>query len=432
MPALDRPRSAPRGGRPPSPKMRLLTDERQGESDIPKWGASSNGLPLNGARLGLSPSPKTRSLTHDHGQLTANATKCTSPTVGRPPVARPPSRGQSPSAQKTPCGSPGIGRPPRPTHESGGYTVSGTSGPPVPAASPGIGRPPRPSQESASFAATWSPSSSVGSGWLGRPPKPVGASGGYMGSAAWASSSSTHIGRPHSPSLRLAPLSVTTSMHGTDRGRHDQRMPSPLARALDQQPQPSWRCGILQSIRRSTPSPTRASCPSEARQSANVLPAPWEKQNEFSEKELPSDSASSFIRQGSPDVRIGRRRVSSEFARGSAAQRGRSCSERVGGPVPQTHGSESTVARASGTTSHAVPSRRLVRCGSVPPTGTEKADDAASAQGKIRAIAMLKQLFEEEMAKGCQDPNAAAAKALSRLNQIPQKASAPTSCQVAS
>lgn len=58
------------------------------------------------------------------------------------------------------------------------------------------------------------------------------------------------------------------------------------------------------------------------------------------------------------------------------------------------------------------------RSASVPPTGTSKADDDASARGKARAVAMLQKLFFEEMAKGGQDANSAAAAALRRLSEI--------------
>lgn len=59
------------------------------------------------------------------------------------------------------------------------------------------------------------------------------------------------------------------------------------------------------------------------------------------------------------------------------------------------------------------------RCSSTPPTGTSKADDAAGAAAKARAVAALQRLFFEEIAKNGQDANGAAARALLRLSEAP-------------
>jgi len=56
---------------------------------------------------------------------------------------------------------------------------------------------------------------------------------------------------------------------------------------------------------------------------------------------------------------------------------------------------------------------------STPPTGTAKADDAAGAVAKARAVAALQRLFFEEMSKQGQDANGAAARALLRLSEAP-------------
>jgi hypothetical protein len=62
----------------------------------------------------------------------------------------------------------------------------------------------------------------------------------------------------------------------------------------------------------------------------------------------------------------------------------------------------------------------LVRCASMPPTGTAKADDSATMQAKSRAIAALQRLFFDEMAKnGGTDASGAAAAALRRLSEVP-------------
>lgn len=62
---------------------------------------------------------------------------------------------------------------------------------------------------------------------------------------------------------------------------------------------------------------------------------------------------------------------------------------------------------------------------STPPTGTVKADDAASAHAKAKAVAALQRLFFEEMARNGQDANGAAARALRRLSEAPSSPSAP-------
>lgn len=59
------------------------------------------------------------------------------------------------------------------------------------------------------------------------------------------------------------------------------------------------------------------------------------------------------------------------------------------------------------------------RWSSVPPTGTSKADEAAGATAKARAVAALQRLFFEEMGKNGQDANGAAARALLRLSEAP-------------
>ena len=80
-------------------------------------------------------------------------------------------------------------------------------------------------------------------------------------------------------------------------------------------------------------------------------------------------------------------------------------------PGPWVDGAEVTVAPTEAA-SQAV-ALSSTRCGSVLLIGTSKADKAVHA--KARAIAMLQCLFAEEMSKGGQHPNAAAANALRRL-----------------
>ena len=79
-------------------------------------------------------------------------------------------------------------------------------------------------------------------------------------------------------------------------------------------------------------------------------------------------------------------------------------------PGPRVDGAEVTVAQTEAA-SQAV-ALSSTRCG----IGTSKADKAVHA--KARAIAMLQCLFAEEMSKGGQHPNAAAANALRRLTYV--------------
>jgi hypothetical protein len=64
-----------------------------------------------------------------------------------------------------------------------------------------------------------------------------------------------------------------------------------------------------------------------------------------------------------------------------------------------------------------------MRCESVPPTGTPKADEEAALRMKANAIATLQRLFFEELATEGQDANGAAARALLRLQEATAQAS---------
>eukprot|EP00930_Biecheleria_cincta_P026871 TRINITY_DN18894_c0_g1_i1.p2 TRINITY_DN18894_c0_g1~~TRINITY_DN18894_c0_g1_i1.p2 ORF type:complete len:124 (+),score=29.92 TRINITY_DN18894_c0_g1_i1:42-374(+) len=103
----------------------------------------------------------------------------------------------------------------------------------------------------------------------------------------------------------------------------------------------------------------------------------------------------------------------------NSASRGRSCDGRLGETMPGGLMPGAASRAADDVVPRSAP--RLLRCDSLPPTGTSKADEAAAAQAKARAIAMLKVLFAEEMAKGAQDANAAAANALRRLKELPRR-----------
>jgi len=363
MAAGARPLSASRRGRTPSPQMRPLAHEQPGT-----WTSMVCEAPR-------PPLPPSALATSPRGQLTAPVSDLSatcSPQPSRPPLRRSSPRRPSPSERSSRPPSPGLCLLPSPVLQRASrspYAAHDSKG------TLALGRPPRPSSESGCMETAICGSSTWDSSMFGR--------------LKQHSLVSPQLGRPHSPRLRLEPLGAGTQSR-------NQRMPSPLARALQQEP--AGRIGLLQSIRRSTPSPTCAALPPET--------APWEKTAEVdivlrtsvSEKKLLADSDVSYPRQSIPNVRIGHRRPSLDFGR-TSPNRGRNLSEIVS------------------------PQGQRERCGSLPPTGTVKADEAAAAQGKARAIVVLKILFSQEIAKGGQDANSAAANAVRRLSQLPERVS---------
>jgi len=187
---------------------------------------------------------------------------------------------------------------------------------------------------------------------------------------------------------------------------------------------------MLWSIRRSAPSP-RGLSPGPELLSRGASPgrAPWAPPCDLSsgpadEKLVSSRPAEEKLARTQPTIRIGRRKRSSHDLGFSLVQhpvqevqRGRSCN-------PRSFASSRAQASVSGgaqTTSSAEKGGARTRCSSVPATGTAKADDVAVADAKARAVALLKQYFEEEMAQAGPDadPNAAAARALRRINEAP-------------
>lgn len=176
---------------------------------------------------------------------------------------------------------------------------------------------------------------------------------------------------------------------------------------------------MLYSIRRSAPSPRGLSPGPEAfNRGASPGRAPWAPACDLS-----SRPAEEKLARTQPAIRIGRRKRSS-FDLGFSlvqhpvqeVQRGRSCN-------PRGFASSRAQAFAS-SDAHNRGSERSgarTRCSSVPATGTDKADGAAVADAKARAVVSLKRYFEEEMAQAGPDadPNAAAARALRRLNEAP-------------
>lgn len=379
MASCTRPRSASRGGRSPAPQHQTISHETLGhwssvacdEETRPPSGYTGDGA----SSRGRSPSPG------------YSGNSLTLPLPAKPASPRPSSLRRRPVL---------TGKPPSPPKPQQTLPISKPPSPPKPqeairpaqpGASPPAGRPPRPKSEMLS---TWSSPSSLRT------------------TQQLQNSRGSSQGRR--PSCRLAPLDTEAiSSSGS-------RMPSPLARALNQQP--VGHLVVLQSIRRSTPSPVRDrfECDGYGEPAA--------------EDHLPETGGTGYSSQQeppkaprqSPDVRIGRRRPSLDMGSSSSASRGRSCDSRLGETMPGGL-MPGTVARAA---DDLVPrsAPRLQRCDSLPPTGTSKADEAAATQAKARAIVMLKVLFAEEMAKGGQDANAAAANALRRLKELPRRADA--------
>lgn len=181
---------------------------------------------------------------------------------------------------------------------------------------------------------------------------------------------------------------------------------------------------MLYSIRRSAPSP-RAHSPGPDLLSRGASPGrvPWGPSCDLSSRPAEDKPA-----RTQPAIRIGRRKRSS-FELGFSlvqnpvqeVQRGRSCNSRG-------FASNRAQAYASGdaqTRDSAEQGGARARCSSVPATGTAKADGVAVADAKTRAVVLLKLYFGEEMAKAGPDadPNAAAARALRRLNEAPAESS---------
>lgn len=360
---------------------------------------------------GMSPAPAMRPLAQESaGEWTSTA--CESPVLGKPPrPRRPSSQGASGYPDGQSCSPPST---------SGGHAISPqvarssspAQGSPYPASPPRMltqQRPPAAPQGSLGLHPKSPPK--------GKPPRPSSDL-----SSTWASPGSASKRRVDSP-LRLAPLGLDAPVLPVW-GERDLRMPSPLARAVQQQP--AGMLGLLRNIRRSTPSPIRNARHLDVQLSNSLTRLPWERSAEMAL----SASGPACEREGSgtprrvkQDVRIGRTRSSSDFMAsvGSGSRsRGRSCggfsADVNGGGVDAPRLRASTGANVD---SPPVAPRKMKRCDSVPPTGTVKADDAAAAQAKVRAIQMLKQFFAEEMAKGGQDANAAAAAALRRLTEAP-------------
>lgn len=177
--------------------------------------------------------------------------------------------------------------------------------------------------------------------------------------------------------------------------------------------------GVIRSIRRSAPA------------------APWERLLELAAPEAgwgtpTSPEQGSLLRPPMQNVRVRRSRRAADYGAclgnlsNDINQRSRSMSSMCRELRQSCSPAEAAGAAAPMTAREAQASRSAAemesheRAASVPPTGTLKSDDEAKARAKARAISALQRLFFEEMAKGGQDANSAAAAALRRLSEAPQ------------
>mmetsp|Transcript_99911 Transcript_99911/g.213923 ORF Transcript_99911/g.213923 Transcript_99911/m.213923 type:complete len:338 (-) Transcript_99911:256-1269(-) len=230
---------------------------------------------------------------------------------------------------------------------------------------------------------------------------------------------------PSQGHLRLAPLAGASPVpRATSPGGTPQPpslATSPALPSARRQSSPAGHLGAVWGMRRSTPS---AACDWWQPQLGTLPRGSWERMAELAGPGSPVPTARPLEAQTPPrapqDMRVRRMRRPADLGASSlggvgSSRRGQSCA----GAAKEALGeAPAPVARP-----HTPPCS--ARCGSVPPTGTVKADEDAAALAKARAVAALQRLFFEEMAKGGQDANGAAAAALRRLSEVPSQAPAP-------
>lgn len=212
--------------------------------------------------------------------------------------------------------------------------------------------------------------------------------------------------------VRLAPLGTGAPPTPSSRGDVDEYLPSPVARA------PSvGHVGTLWGMRHSAPS---AACAFRRHSAPSSLLAPQSGRM----AELASScsdvtqSCSLASRRPHKEVRSRRIRRPADFGSSlggcSRLRTSHSCA-----------GLQTADSRSSASSCEQQPAA-VKRSSSTPPTGTSKADVAAGAEAKARAVAALQRLFFEEMAKNGQDASGAAARALLRLSEAPSEPAMPS------
>lgn len=201
--------------------------------------------------------------------------------------------------------------------------------------------------------------------------------------------------------VRLSPLGVTSPATPTAaRGEVCEQFPSsPMRRTPS-----AGHVGTLWGLRHSAPTAPQS-------RMSELLASP-----SSSLLSLSASECSGSERRVPQDIRNRRIRRPADFgasSSGCARSRGHSCAGTVG-EAKYTPCDDAEVAEAT-----SVSSSSSVRGCSTPPTGTDKADGAAAAAAKARAVSALQRLFFEEMSKNGGDASGAAALALRRLSEAP-------------
>mmetsp|Transcript_17721 Transcript_17721/g.41207 ORF Transcript_17721/g.41207 Transcript_17721/m.41207 type:complete len:351 (-) Transcript_17721:196-1248(-) len=226
-----------------------------------------------------------------------------------------------------------------------------------------------------------------------------------------------------SPDLGLPPRPPSQSRLKLEPLGHSPQVRSPVssqevqsAACFDQRRPQSGHVAALLAMRRSMSS---GSCG----QMAQLLAAPeagWG-------ASLLSNSVDDgrILRPPSPSVRVRRSRRPADFGAGLGLARPHHQARSTSCRAPACSGTSSEHVSTFGQGNLSLPSAPATaaeRSSSMPPTGTDKADEAEAAKAKARAVVALQRLFFEEVQSG-QDPNEAAARALRRLSEAPGPAS---------
>lgn len=209
--------------------------------------------------------------------------------------------------------------------------------------------------------------------------------------------------------VRLAPIdSVASNMPSS--AERTEYLPSPVARA------PSvGHVGTLWGLRHSAPSSFLSS----------MSPIPgMRRMAELATSSLSCsdvEPSNADLRRTHKDVRSRRMRRPADFGCSRLRSHSSAGCASEAGTLLSSQGVQQVDAglHISSAAPSKCPSTAVSRGSSTPPTGTTKADDAAGAAAKARAVAALQHLFFEEMQKNGQDANEAAARALLRLSEVP-------------
>jgi len=237
-----------------------------------------------------------------------------------------------------------------------------------------------------------------------------------------------HSKPPRQPSrslsrVRLSPLGQDVPRTPTPTGQSPRdSMPSPGTIGR----QRSGHLGTMNHMRRSSPSSARSWWQLDKLDVDNLVSS-WNEQNAGKDGSPPDIR----MNRTQETFRLRRSRHPADFGSPMSTKRsmrGRSCnassSTCKGSQASANVANEPHQSSANSSTAQEGKKPMQTRSESVPPTGTDKADDQARITAKARAVATLQKLFFEEMAKGNTDANSAAASALRRLAELPQEGEA--------